>query len=106
VLWTRGIGLEGRVPETVEGPAVFGPDGGAGVPELRLQELASRVDEAAAVGFDGGIVAGERAVEGAAGCAGDEDVTWRGRGRAAQRDLGEEAAGEGGQRTDGGKVHD
>lgn len=94
--WRSWNGLEGTVPETVEGPAVFRPDGGAGVPELRLQKLSAGEDEAAAVGFDRGVVAGEGAIDGAAGGAGDEGVSWGGRGRAAQRDLGEEAAGEGG----------
>jgi hypothetical protein len=91
------------VPQPVQGPAILGPDGRAGVPELGLEELAARVDEAAAVRGDGAVVAGQWPVDGAARGAGEEG--WRGVRRggmrgsvpAAQRDLGEEAGREGGE---------
>ena len=66
-----------HLPETVQGPAILWPDGRAGVPELGLEELSSWIDKAAAVGGDGGVVAGHRPVDGAAGSAG-EGVCLRG----------------------------
>jgi hypothetical protein len=59
------------IPETMQGPAIFWPDGRAGVPELGLEELSSWIDEAAAVRGHGGVVAGHWPIDGAAGSVGE-----------------------------------
>lgn len=54
-------------PETVQCPTVTGTNCRTVIPELGGQQLPAWIDEAAAVGGGGGIVAGEWTVGGAAG---------------------------------------
>ena len=105
----RDVRMNMYIPETVQRPAILWPYGRTGVPELGLEELSSGIDEAAAVRGDGCVVAGHRPIDGAAGstgevvCLGGRRWSCRGVGGgapAAQRDLGEEATGERGDRWD------
>jgi hypothetical protein len=74
----KAVGAAVNVPKTVQSPAILGPDRGTGIPELRLEQLSSGVNEAAAVWGDGRVVAGQRSVDRAARGAGVEGVArWR-----------------------------
>jgi hypothetical protein len=50
----------------MQSPGIIRPDSRAGVPELGLQELSSRVNEAAAIWSFRIVVAGERTIDGTA----------------------------------------
>ena len=66
----------GYKPQPMQSPAIAGPYTRIGIPELRLQKLSTRVDEAAAIGRNGRVVTGQRAVHRTTGCVAIGFVCW------------------------------
>ena len=94
----------------MQSPGIIRANSRICIPELRLEKLSAGVDEAAAIGSDGAVVAGEWAVARTGGRVCERCVRVADRSRGSlieERSLGEETAGKGEERAerDGVRCH-